>query len=191
MQAATTVEQSDWTEDIKRYGDSRGWKPFSARRPLSKFREFSGRWDASGVAADSAFRRGYNALRSVTPEQREAVRTWPGLKSLVRKLEEAHLFEVQARTQAARELLEALKDRPNWQLVAGENSTVVKIGTLAEVRRAVNCLPSAHLPKDPYCGRGAWLVLAPMIEGEEGAREAASGWFTRDGAHQTHGPVVM
>lgn len=160
---------SDWTEAIKWYGEIRDWRPLPTRHALKGFCEDAGIERRKGIAADRAFRLGYAALAKATPEERAACRDFEAVKQLQRKQEADAIARAEKVYQEKKARLDAMADQPGWLLMAGEETELVARGTRDEVRRKLYLV--THCPRDPYAGKGCWVILAPD------GTEAESGFF--------------
>jgi hypothetical protein len=77
-----------------------------------------------------------------------------------------------AKYRAEREALNARLDEPGFTLLAGENTDVVCRGTLRQCRESL--WKVIGLPRDPYCGRGCWVIV------DSQRNEVESGEFDKD-----------
>jgi hypothetical protein len=61
-------------------------------------------------------------------------------------------------------------------LLAGEETAIICQGTLSQCISEVGLLPHKNLPRDPYTGKGCWLIV-------QGDKELRSGYFDKDIAY--------
>ena len=75
---------TDWTEDLKRFGESRQWAGLPRRHALKQFRDFCD-WDVpEGFHVATAFTACYEALKRASPDSRAACHSYDDLKALQR-----------------------------------------------------------------------------------------------------------
>jgi len=185
----------DWTAALKAWGESRDWRPLPMRRPLQKFRAWARRERhvkvGCGIAADRAFVTAYATLRKASAEERMACTDHAAVKRLVGEQKQEEEQAKCAADERARNALLGRADLPGWLLLAGENTDIVRKGTLDDIKQALATLPHSDYPRDGYTGRMGWGVLAPQLEGEESTAEAAGGWCNHDLIFQTNGSLPL
>lgn len=191
----TQAQFTDWTAAIKAFGEANSWC-LPARRRLRHFRQWCDEngfteIEAYGFGAAAAFDRCFTTLRDASDEEREACQTYEDVKALANRQDEARRARLAASLDAARAELMTVADEPGWTLVAGEDTTVVARGTLSDVQAHVLTIFVKRLRRDRESGHGAWVLLAPQLDGEEDRREAASGYFDAHTVWQERGCVPI
>lgn len=106
-----------------------------------------------------------NVIEQLTGEAHAAIEA-------ARARAQAESERLAAEYKAAREALDARLDEPGFTLLAGENTDVVCRGTLRQCRDSLRKV--IGLPRDPYCGRGCWVIV------DSQHNEVESGEFGKD-----------